>query len=272
MQELQEAIDDDSVEIFNAAVTSGDPVAIDFLTDRLLEAGVRPSVAVVEISPESVARRNSQLKIHLTRQFRWPDVLRSLPDVFRADAVPRLFSSRAIPVYFFRSEFQQWTVQTLKARFPAPTTDPPENPTTTTHAQEPTTTEPLELGVPIAQRRLRSFEVGGISVRALERLIERYRRLGTAVVLVGVPLSSPYRGVHTPEISAVFYDYMRRLRETYGIQFVDYHDRIPDELFRSTYYTTAEGRLYFSRLLAREVLVPLWRDRSLQASEPTVRR
>jgi hypothetical protein len=38
MQELQEAIDDDSVEIFNAAVTSGDPVAIDFLTDRSLSS------------------------------------------------------------------------------------------------------------------------------------------------------------------------------------------------------------------------------------------
>jgi hypothetical protein len=50
---------------------------------------------------------------------------------------------------------------------------------------------------------------------------------------------------------------MRRLGKTYGTYFFDYRDRLSDGYFYTPYYTTTEGKLHFSRLLAREVLVPL---------------
>ena len=54
---------------------------------------------------------------------------------------------------------------------------------------------------------------------------------------------------------------MQKLRRIYCVSFVDYRDRVPDELFRSAYYTTPQGESYASRLFAREVLAPLWRNR-----------
>ena len=63
------------------------------------------------------------------------------------------------------------------------------------------------------------------------------------------------------KIDAVFLAYMQKLREVHGVYFVDYRDRVPDELFQSAYYTTPQGALYVSRLLAREVLAPLWQNR-----------
>jgi hypothetical protein len=43
---------------------------------------------------------------------------------------------------------------------------------------------------------------------------------------------------------------------------MDYRDRIPDQFFKSGYYTTEQGTQYVTRLLAREVLAPLWQSKS----------
>jgi hypothetical protein len=264
-EELHAVAGKNSPGVLNAAVSAGDPIAVDFLCDESLKAGIRPSVALIEISPETVSRRNPWFGIHLTRQLRWIDVFDALPDVYWSGELSRLLSSRLIPLYLFRSELQQWTLDVLGAQFHTPSSgDETPPPHTQTRQRELPTPARLRLGAPVAQKRLRDFQIGGASARALERLIERYTTMGTKLVLVGVPVSSPYRSAYVPSIDAAFLNYMHQLSHTYGIWFVDYRHRLPDELFASAYYTTPEGRLSFSRHLAREVVIPLWRDGTLE--------
>src|SRR3972149_3352710 len=104
---------DDSISVFNAAVTAGDAVAFKFLTDKLLAAGARPTIAVIEVLPETVSRRNAWLRFHLVRQFYWPDVWKSISDAWQSSELAHLLSSRIVPLYLFRSEFQQWAQQRL---------------------------------------------------------------------------------------------------------------------------------------------------------------
>ena len=124
-----------------------------------------------------------------------------------------------------------------------------------------TSAERLVKGTKATRNRLRKFQIGGISARALERLLERYKALGITTILLGVSISSPARTEYVSKIDAAFLAYMQKLREMHGVYFVDYRDRVPDELFQSAYYTTPQGALYVSRLVAREVLAPLWRNR-----------
>lgn len=262
-QELAAATSNDLPFVLNAAVPASDPVTFDFLSARLLEAGVRPAAAVIEISPETVSRRTWLLTWHLIRHLTWADVIYFLPDVLYSNAVPRLLSTRLIPVYFFRHEFRQWALEASGLQHPrccaVDRTEPPQS------------ENPRYAGMTLAERlivqarensgRLHRFQIGGFSARALERLLERHQSLAVTTILLGVPLSSPSRVAYVREIDDAFLAYMQKLREKYGVYFFDYRDRVPDELFKAAYYTTEAGTSYVSRLLAREVLAPLWQNR-----------
>lgn len=271
-QEIAEATNSAAPLVLNASVSYGDTIAMDFVSAKTLETGVRPSVVVLEVSPETVSRRSFAFPTHVMRQFKWPDMLGAFPDMlwnlFWSGAPPlRLLSFRLIPAYRFRSEFQQWALEALGLQFPLFSPEKTLQPEAGAAAQPHGAPAELRLkGAAVTRQRLRHFKVGGLSARALERMIERYKTLGATSVLVGVPISNPSRSEYVPEINAAFLAYMERLEESYGVYFVDYRDRVPDEFFKSAYYTTREGTLYFSCLLAREVLVPLWRERNLQTA------
>jgi len=250
--------------VLNAGISYGEPVVFDFLVTRLLDAGVRPSIAVIEVSPETVSRRNIALEVHVTRQFTWANALDSLPHMVYSGGFSRLLSARFIPVYLFRHEFRRWAIEGSGLQFllccPVDSTRPSPRAQAPAVAKTPRT-EQLKEGASVTRSRLRYFKVGGLSARALERLLARYKSLGVTTILLGVPISSPSRAEYVPEIDGEFLAYMQKLREIYGLYFVDYRDRVPDEFFRSAYYTTAQGTLYVSRLLAREILAPLWQNR-----------
>ena len=262
-QELAKATSNGSPFVLNAAVPAGDSVTFDFLAAKLLEVGVCPSMAVIEVSPETVSRRNFLLHYHLARQFTWADAVNSLPDVFYSGRVPRLLSTRLVPVYFFRREFRQWAFEASGLQFLlCCSVDKIKRPQIQAADADTTSAERLVKGTKATRSRLRKFQIGGISARALERLLERYKALGITTILLGVSISSPARTEYVSKIDAAFLSYMQKLRTIYGVYFVDYRDRVPDEFFQSAYYTTPQGALYVSPLLAREVLAPLWRNRS----------
>jgi hypothetical protein len=262
-QELAKATSNGSPFVLNAAVPAGDSVTFDFLAAKLLEVGVRPSMAVIEVSPETVSRRNFLLPYHLARQFTWADVVSSLPDVFYSGRGSRLLSTRLIPVYFFRREFRQWAFEASGLQFLlcCPVEKIKRRQTQAPADANTTSAERLVKGTKATRSRLRKFQIGGISAQALERLLEGYKAMGITTILLGVSISSPARTEYVSKIDAAFLAYMQKLRDIYGVFFVDYRDRVPDEFFQSAYYTTPQGSLYASRLVAREVLAPLWQNR-----------
>jgi hypothetical protein len=117
--------------------------------------------------------------------------------------------------------------------------------------------EHLLSGARKLRKRLRDFEIGGISAHALERVIRQYRQLGTQIILIGPPVSSPYRRFYEKSIDHKFNAYMKHLGKTYSASYYDYRARLPDSLFSSVYYATAAGAEQFSRLVAQEILLPL---------------
>ena len=255
-QVLHEAKMADGITVFNANIAAGDPVVMEFETDKLLAAGIRPSMVLMEILPEVLSRRNLWLNYHLGRQFRWPDVWNSLPDVYRAGTLSLAVATRFNAVYTFRSEFQHWALDALKLRFESSNFGD-ENAQKRARRAQPADSEVLLRGARFARKNVRDYEIGGLNARSLIRMIERYSKLGTIIVFIAPPVSSPYRSAYGSPVDAAYLAYMQRLGKNYGTYFFDYRHRLADHHFWTPYYTTVDGRDRFSRLLAREVIIPL---------------
>lgn len=93
--------------------------------------------------------------------------------------------------------------------------------------------EHLLFGARKLRKRLRDFEIGGISAQALEHVIGQYHQLGTQIILIGPPVSSPYRRFYEKTINHKFHAYMKQLEKTYSASYYDYRARLPDNLFSS---------------------------------------
>ena len=234
--------------VMNAWVSFGDPVSMDFVSARLTDAGARPELVVIEISPETLSHRNFAIDVHLIRQLTWTELPAALPDVVRAKRIAHLLGSRLNPTYHFRNEVQGWLTRPIASPYlwGMPVAEPDEG----------SRWRLLLGGAVLAAQRLKDFAPGGLSASRLERLIERHRAQGATVVLLGPPASSPFRSQYRAPIDAAFLAHMQTLERRHGVRYVEYRDRMPDERFRSTYYLSDVGAIEFSRLITREVLVP----------------
>jgi hypothetical protein len=199
------------------------------------------------------------LRFHIGRQFGWPDVWHaSLHDLYLGETLSLVVATRFNAVYTFRREFQQWAIEALNLPFAAANFREADG----LKRQQASRLKPADFAVlrrdaAFAKRSLRGYEIGGLNTLALNRMIERYSKLGTTVVLIAPPVSSPYRTYYDARINRAYIDYMRRLGNMYSVYFFDYRDRLPDDQFYSSYYATLDGKLHFSELVAREILVPL---------------
>lgn len=106
---------------------------------------------------------------------------------------------------------------------------------------------------------LRRYRIGGPVDRALERLLARCRDRHIDAVLVGMPVTSFLRELYTPEIDAVYRDYMAWLCRQYGCRFIDWRDQVPDSDFKDIHHMRLPGAGRFSWRLTLEVLAPAWR-------------
>jgi hypothetical protein len=265
---------------FNAAVPVGDPTVAERILEDLFRQGYRPKLVVVEVSPETLARRDNWLYQHALRLLEWRDVPEALPALCRNGRIMYLFRGRLLPLCTHRYLICKEAIAGVSSLFhPVPRTpacdmevgepveSDPEPPELT-----PATVALMEAAYRGLGRELQDYRVGGVSSHRLERLLERCRSQGVAVLLLGVPVSSPHRRAYTPEVDERYRDYLRELTQRYGCTYSDWRDALPDEYFTDNHHVHPEGAVYFSRRLAPAVLVPLWRDLlhsgSLPASLP----
>jgi hypothetical protein len=257
-QELREAKVGDSFSVHNASIAAADAIVMEFVADKLLASGIRPSVVIIEALPETLSERNFWLEYHLARQFRWAEVWHALPDAYRSGKLSEVIATRLYPVYLFRSEFQSWTLGALDLHFESTHSAKPNGRgKKAALSPEPADLAALQKGAARLRRMVRDFRIGGLAVQALERLIKQYSKLGTTIIIIGPPVSSPYRELYRAPINAAYFAYLARLSKKYGTFFFDFRQRLPDDDFYTVFYTTADGKTHFSRLIAREVLVPL---------------
>ena len=216
---IQEVLRDDTgdaqVTVFNAAIEAGDLVTADYIMEHALNQGVRPRVVVIEVSPETLARRCEWMGQHVLRQLTWADVPDHLGDVWRSENLVRLLSARLLPLYMHRQQICRRTcegveksVQTFlaqakqkKRKKKTPETVNQGVPWEVFMELDQQVANPAKTsaGLPAVRRALKDYGVGGGSARALERLVKRCRERDIQVVLVGVPVTEAHRACTHPK-------------------------------------------------------------------------
>jgi hypothetical protein len=277
--QLHAATGDRTATVFNEAVPSQDFDAADFMLDKMVGRGWRPALAVIELCPEMVNRRNCLLGAYVLPCLSSETSGTYLSDVLLSRNLGRLVVERLIPIYRFRRALRAEVVRLISANShetATPAAVPPTKAPTSIQsstAQKPrpsaeelflngdpsvTQRQLAEEKLPMLRRWLADYRIGGTSSLALERLIRHCRDQGMEVLLVAPPVASCQRDLYTPEIESVFVPYIHRLEKTYKCRFVDYRDSLPDEEFYDNHHLRPSGGRLFSRQLTREVLIPAW--------------
>jgi hypothetical protein len=252
------------IEVCNAAVPGGDPIAEDYVLEHLISQGSRPRLAVVEVSPDTVNNYNECFALHCHRQICWWDVPRYFLDICRAGELKKLAASRLVPLYAHRREILHQSAVVATGVFAPPSEAklrPPIDLGISTSEQAPPPLSAAEVETcqgyeELSRKRFRDYLPGGSTAEALERLLRRCRDNDIDVILYSAPCTSFFRTNFTPEIDASYSAYIERLTQTYGCRFINYRDALPDQCFADMlHYNPSGGRIFTCRL-TREVISP----------------
>lgn len=105
---------------------------------------------------------------------------------------------------------------------------------------------------------LKQYQIGGVAVAALEKVLNRCHRHGIFPVLVVPPLSTAHRALYTAEINASFLAHLEQVKQKYPFVLVDYRACLADERFIDHHHLGDAGSTQFSALLAEDLLAPVW--------------
>jgi hypothetical protein len=284
--QLQQTTGDARIEVFNASAGSQDLITIDFIMSQLLAKGARPRLAVIEVTPEMVARYDLWFGNHVLPALTAGNLRTYLGDLRRAWLnTPGIIADRAYPVY--RCRRQVWSVAgdalaedcglDLKPADPdvwsrrgsaARAANVAAGLAQNTSAsgmfldtdQSAQRHARVEAGLRTLRGWLRNYEVGGLTCEALQRLLQRCRQHDVRVVLAVPPMGSEQRALYTPQIEAAFRDCVDQCCQWYGCAYVDCREYLPDACFHDNHHVLfPQGSVPFSRRLAQEVLTPEWR-------------
>lgn len=263
---------EDSPRVYDASIPAGEPITMQFIAKGLVDQGRLPTLVVLEISPDTVCRRNHLLYFAIRRQFTTRDMLVHFDDLFRANTSTRadLCSSRLIPFWYYRSELRSWLEQKWLPL--AGTDEATELPQADEYQGFRWSDSPRKDGTgppppALVEGRLRPlrrylarYEVAGKTPEALEHVVALFAQRGVPVILFQPPLHSAHRALFSPEIVSRFRAFVEHLTQTYGCRVVDFSDRLPDAMFWDNEHANSDGRAAMSRILAEEVLAPAWRE------------
>lgn len=242
----------------NAAVAGGDLLTTEKVLLEVLARGKVPRVAVFEVSPETLGRRDPYVNFYILRSLRRGELLSLLPEIALGGRLSTLASSRLIPFFGHRRQLLAWVVRAAPwmerevGGVVLPPLGPPQQLSETPHVLS------QEMLVPLAGS-LRGYRADGQAAVALGRILTRCRRRGIRAVLVAVPACRVYRGAYTPAIDAVFRARIEELTRAGGAVFADERAALDDRYFRDGHHLTPEGAAAYSDLLARDVLAPIWK-------------
>ena len=250
--------------ILNASVPAGDQVSSDYILQKLLAEGVRPRLALVEVTPESLNACNTWLNVHVQRQLGWEDLPRFGREIFQANQLLRLVKARLLPLYLHRRQLLRESWEAVRPESETPAEKIPDAAVAEivrNLRKEPPRSQAaaIQHGASQVPRWLRNYSVGGTSAAALERVLRRCAEHGVTVVLVAPPVTAAHRAAYTPPIDAAFSAYVTQLAPRHGCRLVSHRDRLPDELFIDNHHLSTAGGRTWSEIVAAEVLAPAWR-------------
>lgn len=263
----------DSPPVFNAAVGWGDPFTMRYLATHLFSTGTPPRLVILEVTPQSVARRHPSLDIVITRQFTLRDIVATGGEFVHSTnkAISRLLSSRLTPFYRHRDHLLAWAGEAADRRWDTgrrdrskgtrpPAGGQPITPALGSHRHELLLPPQMQMENYLKRTRkyFADYEVTGRSPEALETLVVFCREKNVPVILLQTPLHSQVRALLGPAAMGNFRAFIERLQVRHGCRFVDISERISDSMLHDFEHANGAGRECFTRILAEEILGPVW--------------
>jgi len=255
---LQERTGNASDWVLNAAAPAGDLLTSERALRMLLARGIRPRVALIEISPEALNRHNGWMSFHVDRQLCWDEIPAYLPEVSRTGQLGRLCVGRLFPLYAHRKGI--WNsfgdiAKSLRKKSPGRQgTDWNRVIGVTPQLSEAEKAQKTRVGLAHVQKCLHDYDPGGLARAALERMLKICREEGITPLLMAPPVSSRQRDLYTPAIEKAFQACLREVCRDYECRFVDCRDRLRDEEFFDNHHASMEGGMRFSRATAEGTL------------------
>jgi hypothetical protein len=249
---LRETLGPDAPHVTTLAFNGGDLVGTDIMLDHVLAEGVRPRMALVELTPEWVRYPIPFLNGQLLRAFTWRDVFSWLPELMQGTR-RTLACARLFPAYCYRNELLTWLVGRPPPYLatPASASQPPPKP----KRDDPTH------GANRWARRMKGYRTSDRALALLERVIRRCREAQIECVIVVPPISSAHRELLHGHIEDSFQRALARVQADDPTPLQDFSDRLPDDGFHDSTHGNRSGGERFSVIVADEVIAPRWRAR-----------
>jgi len=254
-----------SFAAFNFGVPGGGPIIHQIYLRRLLAAGHRPNLLLLELLPTSVGDLETG-----------PPEAPLLNGARFNESEIKLLAEYGVPVDRLREQWRE-TVDTpwLGLRYPllgrvAPTALPwhrrhDEGRTSDAHGwhrlfEEAFNPEMLADGVVRTRREyadnLAKLRPGGTAGRALRDTLVLARDHGIPVRLLLMPEASWFREMSPPHVAAQFDGWVRDVVREVGCPLVDARQWIPDSGFADGHHLLPGGAAAFTDRLANEVIAP----------------
>ncbi|HEY7427587.1 MAG TPA: hypothetical protein VH682_25370, partial [Gemmataceae bacterium] len=242
----------------NFAIPSAGPLHEYQYVCDMLDAGIRPSLLVVEVLPPLFNAPHS----HLFSEEDWG--VADWMDLHQFRRMHRYFArpgrklgqwieARLAPACVYRRALQGWAEWLML---------PPEERQSVPYIHDlwgcrypnDLTDKQRDSCVTMARDYIPSlnhFRLGAGPVRALRDLLKCCRREGIAVVLVLMPESSEFRSWYRPECLQTMSRLLEEMRSTWGVPVVDARQWLADCDFTDGHHPEESGaRIFTTRLLA----------------------
>ncbi len=249
---LRETLGARAPNVTSVGFNGGDLIGSEIMLELVLADGMRPKLAVIELTPEWIRYPVPFINGQLLRAFTWRDVGDWLPELIRGTRTT-LLCARLFPVYCYRTELLIWMTGKKPPHLAAPPAGEPK----------PRVTPPDDPrhGAQRWARRMRNYRVSPRAVGVLERIVDRCREARLECVFVESPVTSTHRAVLDGQVATAFTAALDQARKERPLEFLDFHDRLPDDVFEDSTHGNAQGEALFSVIFADEVIAPRWAAR-----------
>jgi hypothetical protein len=254
--------------VFNFGCPGAGPVLQLIYLKRLLAAGIRPNLLLVEVLPPLLGGPGpSPQEAHWLAATRL--TLAELRFVERHDFPKKLYRTDwwlgwPVPWYAHRFDVVSWASPAL---LPVSLRQEwgrgADDSGWTRLIADDLSPAKRRLRVEFAQREFAAF-LGSFSLcepacRAQRELLELCRQEGIPVALFLMPEGATFRSWYPASIWAQIDAYLQGLSRTFGVPLVNAREWVPEEDFSDSHHLLPSGSAAFTDRLTREALLPLLR-------------
>jgi hypothetical protein len=265
----------------------------ELILSHVLAMGARPRVAILEVAPDLLA--DSTL-------FKWNVgsrhlALAELPFSMGWKDLPELAYQSAhraaLPLHYYRSSLSAQAyalARTGKLDYPLSNPRPSWQPALAAHHEAPSALRwedllhepPPEEDTPQRAALINDIRTSWRKLHAswapkaemdacVERMARRLQELGAQVILLECPVTSTFRRIMPAEKRAEYLAHVEDLSRRLGCKYVDASAWLPDCYFKDSHHVAAGAMSYYSRLLVKRAVLPVWEQGRGEYQDATAR-